>query len=478
MTVTKALGFNKLGNPGDDAGRPSAALAGEACLQPTSLDVSSNVSGNGLGEVGGQALGAALVGRAGLQLTSLAGNDAGNAVLLSSASGNAEVGLSAEALVSGAISSGSILPESFRGLALLATLHSRGNQLAALPESFSELAVAVGCCGAISCTECAAGRYSNASASNASAVACVVCAAGSVTNTLTGCGAISCTACAAGRYSNASASNASAAACAVCAAGSVTNTLAASNATNHTACVAGQYSNTSTAACVVCLAGSATDTLAVAGAISCSVGAVDQYSNASAAGCAVCPVGSATNTLAVAGATKRTACAVSQYSNDSCVRSVCHWLRHQYADRLWRHQLHCARSGTVQQRINGGVRGSVHVRQARPRIRWQLLVRGGSVQQRIGSRVRGVSGGLGHSCCAADQYSNASAAGCVVCLAGSATDSLAAAGAISCTACAAQSRGRTTIRATHAPRGGASRHAYPRGAPRRAGGTVWVRWAP
>eukprot|EP01047_Picozoa_sp_COSAG01_P067174 COSAG01_NODE_9426_length_2449_cov_2.003404_2_plen_329_part_00 len=328
MTVTKALGFNKLGNPGDDAGRPSAALAGEACLQPTSLDVSSNVSGNGLGEVGGQALGAALVGRAGLQLTSLAGNDAGNAVLLSSASGNAEVGLSAEALVSGAISSGSILPESFRGLALLATLHSRGNQLAALPESFSELAVAVGCCGAISCTECAAGRYSNASASNASAVACVVCAAGSVTNT-----------------------------------------LAASNATNHTACVAGQYSNTSTAACVVCLAGSATDTLAVAGAISCSVGAVDQYSNASAAGCAVCPVGSATNTLAVAGATKRTACAVSQYSNDSCVRSVCHWLRHQYADRLWRHQLHCARSGTVQQRINGGVRGSVHVRQARPRIR-------------------------------------------------------------------------------------------------------------
>jgi hypothetical protein len=186
MTVTKALGFNKLGNPGDDAGRPSAALAGEACLQPTSLDVSSNVSGNGLGEVGGQALGAALVGRAGLQLTSLAGNDAGNAVLLSSASGNAEVGLSAEALVSGAISSGSILPESFRGLALLATLHSRGNQLAALPESFSELAVAVGCCGAISCTECAAGRYSNASASNASAVACVVCAAGSVTNTLTG----------------------------------------------------------------------------------------------------------------------------------------------------------------------------------------------------------------------------------------------------------------------------------------------------
>lgn len=35
----------------------------------------------------------------------------------------------------------------------------------------------------------------------------------------------------------------------------------------------------------------------------------------------------------------------------SSVRSVCSWLRHQYADRLRRHQLHCVRGGSVQQRI-------------------------------------------------------------------------------------------------------------------------------
>jgi hypothetical protein len=56
-------------------------------------------------------------------------------------------------------------------------------------------------------------------------------------------------------------------------------------------------------------------------------------------------------------------------------------------------------------------------------------VRGRSVQQRIDSCVHDMSGGLDHSCCAAGQYGNASAAGCTACPAGSATDSLAAAGA-------------------------------------------------
>jgi hypothetical protein len=68
---------------------------------------------------------------------------------------------------------------------------------------------------------------------------------------LAGAGAINCTACAAGQYSNAST-----AACAVCAAGSVTNTLANVGSRTCAVCAMGQYSNASTAPCVSCPAGS------------------------------------------------------------------------------------------------------------------------------------------------------------------------------------------------------------------------------
>ena len=140
------------------------------------------------------------------------------------------------------------------------------------------------------CSNCAAGKYSDAGMDHCGCApgtygpigssTCIDCAAGSVTDTVAQLGASTCTPCAAGQFSAAPtvacadcasgryAGSASAADCIDCAAGKYVASSGAASASYCRDCAAGSYAaSAGSAACVDCGAGSVTDTGAEPGVI-------------------------------------------------------------------------------------------------------------------------------------------------------------------------------------------------------------------
>ena len=167
--------------------------------------------------------------------------------------------------------------------------------------------------GATTCTECAAGNYSESS----NVASCQLCPAGSITGII-GTGATTCTECAAGNYSESS----NVASCSTCTSIPNATTVQCTNSTDQTivTCDAGYYGNPGDATCKLCAAGSITNTGTATGATTCTACVAGQYSESSnVTECSNCDAGQYQNATGQANCND---CDAGKYQN-SAGESLC-----------------------------------------------------------------------------------------------------------------------------------------------------------